>query len=174
MAQHHHHDLAPPLSANNERDPVCGMMVNPATSPHRAEFDGKAFHFCAAKCREKFVSDPALYLSPPDKKLEASATPGAIYTCPMHPQVRQVGPGSCPICGMALEPENAAHVEEGPNAELVDMTRRFWIGVALAAPVFVLEMGGHLTGLTMWLGQTVSNWTQAVLATPVVLWCGWP
>ena len=98
---------------------------------------------------------------------------GTIYTCPMHPEIRQVGPGSCPICGMALEPVTVT-AETGPNPELVDMTRRFWIGVVLAVPVVALEMGGHLTNLHMLLGQQLSNWLQLVLATPVVLWAGWP
>ena len=91
----------------------------------------------------------------------------------MHPEIRQVGPGSCPICGMALEPELAG-AETGPNPELVDMTRRFWIGLVLTLPVFALEMGGHLADLHMLLGQNSSNWIQFVLATPVVLWAGWP
>ena len=91
----------------------------------------------------------------------------------MHPEIRQVGPGSCPICGMALEPVLAT-ADAGPNPELADMTRRFWIGLALTLPVFALEMGGHLTDLHMWLGSQTSNWIQLVLATPVVLWAGWP
>ena len=98
---------------------------------------------------------------------------GTIYTCPMHPQVRQVGPGFCPICGMALEPELAA-AQAAPNPELADMTRRFWVGLALAIPVVVLEMGGHLTDLHMLLGQSWSNWLQFLFATPVVLWAGSP
>jgi Cu+-exporting ATPase len=101
------------------------------------------------------------------------APPGTIYTCPMHPQVRQVGPGSCPICGMALEPELAT-AEAGPNPELADMTRRFWIGLVLAVPVFVLEMGGHLTGMKFGLPHGASTWIQLVLASPVVLWAGAP
>ena len=108
------------------------------------------------------------------KKDSPSPVPaGTIYTCPMHPQIRQVGPGSCPICGMALEPEVAA-AEEGPSAELLDMTRRFWIGLALTAPVFVLEMAGHLTDLHGFISQQTTNWIQLALATPVVLWAGWP
>lgn len=98
---------------------------------------------------------------------------GVIYTCPMHPQVRQIGPGNCPICGMALEPE-VATLETGPSPELVDMSRRFWIGLVLSIPVLALEMGGHLTNLHMILGPQTSNWLQMVLATPVVLWAGWP
>ena len=95
------------------------------------------------------------------------------YTCPMHPQVRQMGPGSCPICGMALEPVLAT-AEQGESPELRDMTRRFWIGTALTVPVFALEMGGHLTNLSHVLGQQMSNWIQLLLGTPVVLWAGWP
>ncbi|WP_276521247.1 heavy metal-binding domain-containing protein, partial [Agrobacterium rubi] len=100
-------------------------------------------------------------------------TDGLIYTCPMHPQVKQVGPGNCPICGMTLEPE-VVTAETGPSAEYLDMRRRFWIGLALAVPVLLLEMGGHLTNLHMVLGAKTSNWIQLVLATPVVLWAGFP
>ncbi len=98
---------------------------------------------------------------------------GVIYTCPMHPQVRQIGPGNCPICGMALEPE-VVTAETGPSPELVDMRRRFWIGLVLTLPVLALEMGGHLTNLHMLLGAQTSNWLQLVFATPVVLWAGAP
>jgi len=152
-------------------DPVCGMTVDPATAKHRAEHRGEAYYFCAARCRERFEADPERYLGGPAPAEEAPS--GTIYTCPMHPEVRQVGPGSCPICGMALEPE-AVSLDEGPNPELADMSRRFWIGLALTLPVFVLEMGGHLSGLDHLLGQQTSNWIQLVLATPVVLWAGWP
>ena len=158
--------LDPPLA----RDPVCGMSVDPARTPHHAEHDGEAFHFCSAGCRTKFVADPERYLTP--KAAAPPAPAGTVYTCPMHPQVRQIGPGSCPICGMALEPEVAA-VDGGPNPELADMTRRLWIGLALALPVFVLEMGQHLTGVTL-VAPRASVWIQLVLATPVVLWSGRP
>ncbi len=149
---------------------MCGMAVDPATTPHHAEHGGRAFHFCSAGCRTKFVADPAHYLADAPAP---EAPPGAIYTCPMHPEVRQVGPGSCPICGMALEPVEMT-AEAAPNHELADMTRRFRIGLALAVPVVVLEMGGHFLGLHRLLGATLSTWLQAVLATPVVLWAGWP
>ncbi|MEQ1864951.1 MAG: heavy metal translocating P-type ATPase, partial [Micropepsaceae bacterium] len=171
---HHHHDDAATLDTKTERDPVCGMMVDPAKTPHKTKHAGKEIYFCAARCREKFEADPARYLTPQEKAPEAPAKPGTIYTCPMHPEIRQVGPGSCPKCGMALEPEDATHVEQGPNHELLDMTRRFWVGLALSLPVLALEMGGHMTGLMMWMGQATSNWIQLVLATPVVLWGGWP
>lgn len=114
--------------------------------------------------------DPAAALSKPGGPGVVKAT---VYTCPMHPQIRQTGPGNCPICGMTLEPEVAA-LETGPSPELVDMTRRFWIGLVLSIPVLALEMGGHLTNLHMVLGPQTSNWLQLVLATPVVLWSGWP
>lgn len=153
-------------------DPVCGMTVDPQTTPHHAEHDGRAFHFCSAGCRTKFVAEPAKYLAK-DQPPPAAAEPGALYTCPMHPEIRQVGPGACPICGMALEPVTVT-AESGPSAELADMTRRMWIGLALTAPLFALEMGGHLTGLTMLLSRQASNWIQLALGTPVVLWAGWP
>ena len=153
-------------------DPVCGMTVETKTAKHQAEHDGHAYYFCSPGCRTKFLANPLQYLEP--KGATAEAVPqGTIYTCPMHPQIRQVGPGSCPICGMALEPETVT-LDTAPNPELADMTLRFWIGLALALPVFALEMGGHLTGLHTWLGQQTSNWVQLVLATPVVLWAGWP
>ncbi|MGE8942097.1 heavy metal translocating P-type ATPase [Leptospira interrogans] len=154
------------------KDPVCGMTVNPHTAKHRADYKGRTYYFCAARCKTKFEADPELYLNPEQR--EAEPVPeGTIYTCPMDPQIRQVGPGTCPICGMALEPELVT-ADTGPNPELIDMTRRLWIGAALALPVFILEMGGHLTGLTHAIGQQTSNWIQLLLATPVVLWAGWP
>ena len=155
----------------NVRDPVCGMSVDPATSRHRFDYRGETFHFCSAGCRTKFAADPKGYLD--NSKLTAAVPEGMIYTCPMHPQIRQIGPGSCPICGMALEPE-VASLDAPPNPELADMTRRFWIGLALSVPPVVLEMGGHLVGGHGWIDQTLSNWIQLVFATPVVLWAGWP
>jgi Cu+-exporting ATPase len=149
------------------------MPVDPRISAHEAEHEGRAYFFCSAGCRTKFLADPAKYLKTvPAAKTEPVAE-GTIYTCPMHPQIRQVGPGNCPICGMALEPEVVA-ADTGPSRELVDMTRRFWIGLVLALPVFALEMGGHLADLHMVLGARISGWIQLVLATPVVLWAGAP
>ncbi|MCP3393795.1 heavy metal translocating P-type ATPase [Bradyrhizobium sp. CCGB12] len=168
----HHpaHDHA--AAATKVLDPVCGMTVDPATSKHRFDHHGETFHFCSAGCRTKFAADPAKYLAK-EKAPEPEMPAGTIYTCPMHPEIRQVGPGSCPICGMALEPE-VASLETGPNPELADMTRRFWIGGALALPAVVSEMGGHLAGPHNWIDPTLSNWIQLVFATPVVLWAGWP
>ncbi len=167
---HNHHDHHTGGKAK-VRDPVCGMSVDPATSRHRFDYRGETFHFCSAGCRTKFAADPKGFLD--NNKPKAAVPEGTIYTCPMHPQIRQIGPGSCPICGMALEPE-VASLDAPPNPELADMTRRFWIGLALSVPPVVLEMGGHLVGGHGWIDQTLSNWIQLVFATPVVLWAGWP
>jgi Cu+-exporting ATPase len=164
----HHQTHAP--TGESVIDPVCGMTVDPAKSPHYAEHGGAAFHFCSAGCLGKFKADPDRYLKP---KPAAPASAGTIYTCPMHPQIRQTGPGACPICGMALEPETIT-ADSGPNPELADMKRRFWIGLALAAPVFILEMGGHLLGHAFMVPRLTSDWLQFALSTPVVLWAGWP
>lgn len=163
---------AEPKSEHLNKDPVCGMNVDPHTAKHRAEHGGHTYYFCCAGCRTKFIADPAKYLSP----AEASAEPvpeGTIYTCPMHPEIRQVGPGPCPICGMALEPDIIT-ADAAPNPELADMTRRLWIGLVLATPVFILEMGSHLFGLHHLINPAASNLLQFALATPVVLWAGWP
>nr|WP_309646544.1 heavy metal translocating P-type ATPase [Phenylobacterium sp.] len=154
-------------------DPVCGMTVNPETTVHQASHAGQPYFFCSAGCRTKFVADPQKYLSADREAVAENAPAGTIYTCPMHPEIRQVGPGSCPICGMALEPDLIT-ADAGPNPELADMTRRFWIGLVLTVPVFALEMGGHLTGQMLHLSPAISGWLQLVLATPVVLWAGWP
>ncbi|MBJ7317531.1 MAG: heavy metal translocating P-type ATPase [Brevundimonas sp.] len=152
-------------------DPVCGMTVDPATTAHRAAHDDKDYFFCSAGCRTKFIADPDRYLG--EARQPAPVIPGAIYTCPMHPEVRQEGPGSCPICGMALEPETVT-AEAPVNHELIDFIRRLWVAAVLTLPVFALEMGGHLTGLAMRISGQTSNWIQFALATPVVLWAGWP
>ena len=156
------------------KDPVCGMSVAPQTAKHRAEHEGQPYFFCSAGCRTKFLADPGRYLSPS----QAPAVPvpaGTTYTCPMHPEVRQEGPGSCPFCGMALEPL-AVTAEAPPNHELADMSRRFWIGLALTLPIFILEMGSHIPGLGLerLVPPQVSMWVQCALSTPVVLWAGWP
>ncbi len=158
------------------KDPVCGMFVDPASAKYRSDYDGKTYSFCSNACRTKFEHDPRAFAAS-DAAHAAKAAPShagdVIYTCPMHPQVRQAGPGNCPICGMALEPEMVT-AETGPSPELADMTRRFWVGLALALPVVILEMGAHLIDLHMLVGAQTSNWIQLALATPVVLWAGWP
>jgi Cu+-exporting ATPase len=147
------------------------MDVDPHTAKHRTGHQGREYYFCSAGCRTKFIADPERYLG--SAAPQPDVAEDAVYTCPMHPEVRQIGPGSCPICGMALEPEMVSS-EAAPNPELADMTRRLWIGAALTLPVFILEMGGHLIGAHGWIAQQVSNWVQLALATPVVLWAGWP
>jgi Cu+-exporting ATPase len=160
----HHHEMA----EGSAIDPVCGMTVDPHTAKHRADYRGHSYYFCSAGCRTKFVAAPAKY---PGTREPEPVIEDAIYTCPMHPEIRQQGPGSCPICGMALEPEMPA-ADAAVNPELTDMTRRFWIGLAFAIPVMVVEMSGHFG--VQWIASTWSNWIQFVLATPVVLWAGWP
>jgi Cu+-exporting ATPase len=179
-------------------DPVCGMSVDPG-SPHSATHQGQPYVFCSAGCQAKFTADPDRYLTAGADGAQlhdasggantteaavgrdggtgarpASADESAEYTCPMHPEIRQIGPGSCPICGMGLEPVTVT-ADAGANPELVDMKRRFWIGFALALPVFLLEMGSHLfAGVREAIPSQISVWVQFVLATPVVLWAGWP
>jgi Cu+-exporting ATPase len=171
MSAHHDHQHAAP-GEGSVIDPVCGMTVDPQKTPHRAEHRSHTYFFCSGGCRTKFAADPQKYLG--GKKQAADPVPeGTIYTCPMHPEIRQIGPGSCPICGMALEPELIS-LDGGPNPELADMTVRFWIGLVLALPIVVMDMGSHIAGTHGWAGPTLSNWIQFVLATPVVLWAGGP
>jgi len=146
------------------------MRVDPTTRKHVFEHNHRTYHFCSAGCRTKFAGDPERYLAP--KPRQDDVPEGTIYTCPMHPEIRQVGPGSCPICGMALEPD-VVTLDDAPNHELADMTRRFWIGLALAAPVIILDMGAHLVGHSL-IDPKLSGWIQLAFATPVVLWAGWP
>ncbi len=153
-------------------DPVCGMRVDPLTTKHLLNHKGQDHFFCSAGCRTKFAADPEKYLAPKSSVPDDKLPEGTIYTCPMHPEVRQAGPGSCPICGMALEPETVS-LDDKPDPELIDMTRRFWIALPLTLPVFVIDMVAHLGGLHL-MDQQASNWLSFVLATPVVLWAGWP
>src|SRR5579871_2123043 len=166
---HHHHHTDGDTTV---LDPVCGMTVDPDKSPHRAEHAGTTFHFCSNRCREKFVAEPATYLAP--KQPEPRAPTGTLYTCPMHPEIRRDAPGSCPICGMALEPLTVS-AEPQDNAELADMSRRFWVAVVLTVPLVVLEMGG-MVGLDLqrFTGARLAVWLQFILASPVVLWAGLP
>jgi Cu+-exporting ATPase len=155
------------------RDPVCGMAVDSAHAKHRAEWRGETYAFCSEHCRSKFLAGPDHYVhvNPAEPALREDA--GAIYTCPMHPEIRQDHPGSCPICGMALEPLVAAR-EPAPNEELADMTRRFWLALGLTVPVVILAMGGEMSGLGRFASARFSIWAQFALATPVVLWAGAP
>ena len=164
------------------QDPVCGMDVDPATSEHHLELDGHEYHFCSAGCRATFEGHPAAYLgvstgpAPHGDDARSGAATGDVaeWTCPMHPEIRRPGPGTCPICGMALEPVTVT-ADSGPNPELADMTRRLKVAVVLSIPVLVLSMGRDLVpALEDAVSATVANWAQLVLATPVVLWAGWP
>ncbi|MCZ8314118.1 heavy metal translocating P-type ATPase [Phreatobacter sp.] len=166
----HHHAAAAP--AGQVIDPVCGMTVDPATTPHKTTLDGVEHFFCSSGCVVKFRKDPARYLDPASAPPAEAVPEGTEFTCPMHLEIVQVGPGTCPICGMALEPMMVT-ADAGPNEELIDMTRRFWAGLVLALPVFVLEMGAHVFGWDP-LPHGWSVWVQFALATPVVLWAGWP
>jgi heavy metal translocating P-type ATPase len=178
----HEHQLAPHDNVPTRpgaTDPVCGMDVD-RESALTLEHDGTAYHFCSQRCRDRFQQDPSAYV-------QAVGGPGGIppatspvrgevaeWTCPMHPEIRRPGPGSCPICGMALEPVTVT-ADAGPSPELADMTRRFWVATALTIPIVILEMGRHFVP---WLHDlipaTASVWAQLLLATPVVLWAGWP
>ena len=156
-------------------DPVCGMKVDPAQTQYHADVDGVAYHFCSAGCRTKFVAEPHRYLhsdgASPTVDPVAVAE-GTIWTCPMHPEVRRDAPGSCPICGMALEPLEPT-LDEGPNLELADFTRRLWVSALLAVPLVILAMGTELFGWRL-LPMRISMWVQLALATPVVLWAAKP
>ena len=166
---HHGSDAGNTDIANAKvTDPVCGMQVDPATAKGGSfEHVGTTYHFCNPKCREKFVANPAHYLEP---RAPEPVVAGAIYTCPMHPEIRQEGPGICPICGMALEPEMPS-LEDEDNPELRDFSRRFWWTLPLTLVVFVLAMLGHrFHGLDAGL----RTWIEFALTTPLVLWAGWP
>lgn len=157
-----------------ETDPVCGMAVDPEQTAHHVEHEGHAHYFCSAGCKAKFAADPEHYLA--DKGHAPAALPeGTIYTCPMHPEIRQVGPGSCPICGMALEPETVSLVE-GPDPEYLDMRRRFWISAVLSFPLFAYVMSEMLMArpFAPGLSPNTARWLQMAVATPVVLWGAWP
>jgi Cu+-exporting ATPase len=176
----HDHAVAEPVS-HEAKDPVCGMTVDPERTEHHHRHGGTEYHFCSERCRAKFAADPEYYLNPADEDpsvarpaLGALAEPaqGTIWTCPMHPEIRRAEPGSCPICGMALEPLEPT-LEEGPNPELIDMSRRFWLSAFFSIPLAILTLGADVFG---WhpLPMNLAPWVQLALATPVVLWGGWP
>jgi len=161
-------------STASATDPVCGMSVEPAKAAATVEHEGRVYYFCGRGCAEKFGQSPDRYLSgEAQADAEAGADQSSIYTCPMHPEVQQVGPGSCPDCGMALEPLTGG---EEDDTELRDMMRRFWVGLVLTAPVVVIAMGRHVPGWPVEdrLGGAVTRWIELALATPVVFWAGWP
>jgi Cu+-exporting ATPase len=168
---HSHKDTS--VNSETAIDPVCGMNVVIDGAKHMTTHEGHHYYFCHAGCQTKFESDPQKYLEPQPEP--EPAPPGTMYTCSMDPQIVQEGPGTCPICGMALEPMGIPTGEEGPNPELVDFKRRFWVGIALTLPLLVVAMG-PLLGLPVkdWLGHRTAPWVELFLATPVVLWSGWP
>src|SRR6516164_2716640 len=168
------HAPAPPAEV---RDPVCGMPVDPAKARHRASHAGHGYVFCSARCREKFTAEPARYLvgTAQDRRPAAATAGKVLWTCPMHPQIVRNQPGNCPICGMALEPMTPA-AGETENPELRDMTRRFWVGVALSLPLLAIVMAEHFNkpALDALIAPRLLVWVQLILGTPAVLWGGWP
>jgi Cu+-exporting ATPase len=166
-----HAAQSPGVTVPLETDPVCGMSVDPATSTLRHDHDGRTYWFCSPKCLTKFAADPDQFLRVSPAERAAHGDADAIYTCPMHPEVRQKGPGACPLCGMALEPEEIT-ADDAPNPELVEMQRRLLVAGLLALPVFALEMGSHLFGHVSWMSPKTSVWVQGLLATPAVLGAG--
>jgi len=170
----------PPAPApDTVKDPVCGMNVVPGQSKGgTAAFDGKEYFFCNPKCREKFIAEPTKYIAPPVPAAPVTLAPvaaAAEYTCPMHPQIVRPGPGSCPICGMALEPKTVT-LAETDDSELRSMSRRFWVSLIFTAPLFVLSMAGLIPGdpLSRLIPMSMLPWIELALATPVVLWGAWP
>lgn len=164
---------ATPADFITAKDPVCGMSVNRASAKHMTKHEGGRVYFCSSRCQEKFEAAPDDYAS--GVPVAVAMPEGTVYTCPMHPEIEQVGPGDCPICGMALEPKGVPAADDGPNPELVDFRRRFVVGAVLTIPVLLLSMG-PLVGLPVkdWIGDRLSLWAELLLATPVILWSGWP
>ena len=155
-------------------DPVCGMTVNLDAGKPSLKHKGETYHFCSQGCHDKFAADPAKYKDGPPK--QEPAPEGTVYTCPMHPEVEQVGPGDCPICGMALEPKGIPAADEGPNPELIDFRRRLWVGVGLTIPMLILTMPPYLgyAQIREFFGEWTSLWIELILSTPVIGWVGWP
>jgi len=172
LSRHHHHP-----EPGMVHDPVCGMTIDPAKARHRAEHAGQSYFFCGAKCQEKFTADPARYIitSPRPRPPLTAAAGEVLWTCPMHPQIVRKEPGNCPTCGMALEPMTPA-AGEAVSPELRDMTRRFWVGVALSVPLLAIAMAEHFNkaALDALIAPRPLVWVQLILGTPAVLWGGWP
>ncbi|HFQ16061.1 MAG TPA: heavy metal translocating P-type ATPase, partial [Rhodobacteraceae bacterium] len=164
---------AAPADFLEATDPVCGMKVNRAGARHMLSHEGERLYFCSAGCHDKFQASPGAYTG--ERPPPAAMPAGTRYTCPMHPEIIEDGPGECPLCGMALEPAGVPATDDAPNPELVDFSRRFWVGVVLAVPLLILAMGPFI-GLPVddWIAKRLSVWMELLLATPVVLWCGWP
>ncbi|MGB8623664.1 MAG: heavy metal-binding domain-containing protein, partial [Paracoccaceae bacterium] len=173
MDHNHHAHRDIPDGAETATDPVCGMTVEVTPDARHEDFGGETFYFCSDGCQQKFHADPYFYASGNAAERGDIAPAGTQYTCPMHPEIVRDAPGSCPICGMALEPMVATGDE--PNEELTDFTRRLWISAAAAVPLIVLTMGG-MVGLPVrdWIGHQLASYVEFVLATPIVLWAAQP
>lgn len=176
QASDHHHahgHVAPTDGTKTATDPVCGMKVDPGAGKPQFAYQGETFHFCSQKCHDRFKADPWFYVSGNAGKVKTKASEGALFTCPMHPEIVQEGPGTCPKCGMALEPMSG--ISDEPNHELVDFTRRLWVSAGAAIPLLILTMG-PVIGLPVrsWLGEQIAVYLEFVLATPVVLWAALP
>ncbi|RUY47415.1 YHS domain-containing protein, partial [Mesorhizobium sp. M7A.F.Ca.CA.001.13.2.1] len=165
--------VAEPEKFLTATDPVCGMSVDRATASHFARHEGRGFYFCSAACQAKFEAEPQKYLG--GRPAPQPMPKGTQYTCPMHPEIVRDKPGSCPKCGMALEPMGVPTGDEGPNPELVDFTRRFWVSAALSVPLLVVAMAPML-GLTFqaFVDERTKVWLELALASPVVLWAALP
>lgn len=211
MSQNHHKHGHSAAGSPTVTDPVCGMTINPDTAPGKSNFGGSTYFFCNPSCKSKFDANPERYVQgQPDREHPAQTTGlEAEYTCPMHPEVRQTGPGICSKCGMGLEPVSGAsstkveyicpmhpevvsdhpgicpkcgmaleprtvQLDESPNPELIDMSRRFWVGLALGLPVFVIAMSDMVPNNPLHRYAEILNWVQLLLSTPIVFWCGWP
>ena len=170
MATHTEH-----ITANTAIDPVCSMTVDTTAGKPRHDHGGETYHFCGQRCCDQFAADPEHFLSGAHLEAAANAPAGTMFTCPMHPEIVKEGPGTCPICGMALEPMGLPSADAGPDPELLDFTRRFTVGALLTLPLLILSMG-PMAGLTIrpWLGGELAGWAELVLSVPVVLWCGLP
>ena len=169
--EHDHQEHPAPGSADEAlKDPVCGMTVTTA-SPHKVEHAGRPYWFCSAGCQTKFLTEPQKYLAPvASPAAPAPAAAGTVYTCPMHPEIRQDHPGNCPKCGMTLEPAMPS-LDDEANPELADFTHRFWWTLPLTVIVTVLAMFGHQLG---WMAMATQSWVELLLSVPIVLWAGWP
>ena len=169
------HQAHDPIDEGSATDPVCGMSVTILDAAHVTVHSGATHYFCSARCKDKFAASPDRYLSGAHIKQVEEVPEGTIYTCPMHPEIRRPGPGSCPICGMALEPETVS-LEDSPDPELVDMTRRFWVSAIFTVPLFIYAMSDMIPGISFdrLIEPARAQWAQLVLASPVVLWGGWP
>jgi len=173
---HHHNPTNAAVDSPKTIDPVCGMTVQLNAGKPNYVHNGETYHFCAQRCHDKFANEPEHFLTGAHKQQPASLPEGTKYTCPMHPEIISDKPEDCPKCGMALEPMGIPSGDEGPNPELVDFKRRFWIGAVLTAPLLVLTVGPFvgLGFVREILGERTTFWLELILGTPVILWAGWP